>query len=193
MEIGETLYVSERAEWRAWLEEHFEDRDEIWLVVPKKSSGQAAIEYNTAVEEALCFGWIDSIRKGLDEERNVQRYSPRKAGSSYSQPNKERLAWLAAQGRIHPSMQAAVETVLAEAFIFPEDILNEIRASEAAWRHYQSFPAGYRRIRIAYIEAARNRADEFEKRLNHFIAMTEEGKLIRGYGGIDKYYLLEEA
>lgn len=191
MEIGETLYVTERAEWRAWLEANFEAKDEIWLVIPKKVSGQPAIEYNTAVEEALCFGWIDSIRKGLDEDRSAQRYSRRRDGSGYSQPNKERLAWLAARGRIHASMQAAVDAVLAEPFEFPEDILDAIKSHVEAWAHYQDFPAGYQRIRIAYIDSARKRPEEFEKRLSNFLETSAQGKMIRGYGGIDKYYSLE--
>jgi uncharacterized protein YdeI (YjbR/CyaY-like superfamily) len=188
MEISETLYVTERAEWRAWLEEHFEDRDEIWLVMPKQASGQPAIEYNTAVEEALCFGWIDSIRKRLDEDSSVQRFSPRRPGSGYSQPNKERLAWLVARGRIHASMEAAAEAVLAEPFEFPDDIIAAIRANPEAWGHYQDLPDGYRRIRIAYIDGARQRSEEFEKRLNNFIEKTAQGQVIRGYGGIDKYH-----
>jgi len=188
MEIGETLYVTGREDWRAWLEEHFEDRDEIWLVMPKKASGKPAIEYNAAVEEALCFGWIDSIRKSLDEDSSAQRFSPRRPGSGYSQPNKERLAWLAARDRIHAYMQAAAEAVLAEPFEFPDDIIAAIRANPEAWAYYQDFPAGYRRIRIAYIDGARQRPEEFEKRLNNFIEKTAQGKMIRGYGGIDKYY-----
>jgi uncharacterized protein YdeI (YjbR/CyaY-like superfamily) len=191
MEIGETLYVTEREDWRAWLEEHFEDRDEIWLVMPKKASAKPAIEYNAAVEEALCFGWIDSTRKALDEDSSAQRFSPRRPGSGYSQPNKERLAWLAARGRIHASMQAAAEAVLAEAFDFPDDIIAAIRANPDAWVHYQDFPAGYQRIRIAYIDGARQRPEEFEKRLNNFIEKSAQGQMIRGYGGIDKYYSRE--
>lgn len=188
MEIGETLYVARRAQWRAWLERHFQDKDEIWLVMPRKDSGKPAIVYNDAVEEALCFGWIDSIRKRLDAESSAQRFSPRKPGSGYSQPNKERLAWLAARGLIHPSMQAAAEAVLAEPFEFPEDILAAIQANPAAWDHYQAFSPGYQRIRVAYIEGARGRPEEFEKRLKHFIEMSAQGKQIRGHGGIDKYY-----
>ena len=79
MEIGETLYVVERGEWRRWLEANFESAGEIWLVYPNKGSGEGRILYNDAVEEALCFGWIDSIIKKLDPLRAVQRFSPRKA------------------------------------------------------------------------------------------------------------------
>ena len=81
MEIGNTLYVSERTVWRAWLEKHFDTEVEIWLIYPKKDAGKPRILYNDAVEEALCFGWIDSIVKSLDEESSVQRFSPRKVNN----------------------------------------------------------------------------------------------------------------
>ena len=75
MDIGKTLYVTNRKNWRAWLEKNFESEAEIWLVYPKKSSGKERILYNDAVEEALCFGWIDSIVKSMDEDHSVQRFS----------------------------------------------------------------------------------------------------------------------
>ena len=87
MEIGETLYVVDRKPWREWLEANFETARDIWLIYPNKASGQPRILYNDAVEEALCFGWIDSIIKKLDPLRAVQRFSPRNPKSSYSQPN----------------------------------------------------------------------------------------------------------
>ena len=188
MEIGETLYVTERQDWRAWLEQHFESKPEIWLVFPKQASGKPAISYNDAVEEALCFGWIDSIRKSLDADSSAQRFSPRRPGSGFSQPNKERLAWLAERGKLHPSIQAAAEALIAEPFEFPPDIIAAIQADAAAWANYQKLSPGYQRIRIAYIDGARSRPEEFEKRLDNFIQKTAENKLIRGYGGIDKYY-----
>ena len=119
MEIGEILYVVERGEWRRWLEANFESAREIWLVYPNKGSGEGRILYNDAVEEALCFGWIDSIIKKLDPLRAVQRFSPRKPKSGYSQQNKERLRWLAEEGLLHPSVRESVEEVLNEEFVFP--------------------------------------------------------------------------
>jgi uncharacterized protein YdeI (YjbR/CyaY-like superfamily) len=187
MEIGKTLYVIDRNEWRAWLEDNFEKEDEIWLVYPKKSSGKVSILYNDAVEEALCFGWIDSIRKSLDENHSVQRFSPRRSGSGYSQQNKERLKWLVDHDLIHPSIMASIEPVLREEFVFPPDILAKIKENEAAWKNYQQFSPAYQRIRIAYIDSARKRPEEFSKRLKNFTRATEQNKQI-GYGGIDKYF-----
>ncbi len=187
MEIGETLYVTGRTEWRRWLEANFGTAPEIWLVYPNKASGEPRIPYNDAVEEALCFGWIDSIVKKPDELRAAQRFSPRRRGSRYSQLNRERLRWLAGEGLLHPSVRAPVEEVLREEFVFPEDILDAIRANDQAWTHYEGFSAAYRRIRVAYIDTGRARPEVFESRLRSFIKATERGRQL-GYGGSEKYF-----
>lgn len=187
MDIGETLYVTERRSWRDWLKANFGSAKEIWLVYPNKASGEPCILYNDAVEEALCFGWIDSIIKKLDYARAVQRFSPRKHGSSYSQPNRERLRWLDSHGLLHPSIRPSIKTVLNEEFVFPEDILHTIRKNEQAWKHYQGFSEPYRRIRVAYIDSARSRPEMFQTRLRSFLKATEKGRQL-GHGGIDKYF-----
>jgi uncharacterized protein YdeI (YjbR/CyaY-like superfamily) len=187
MDIGETLYVTNRKDWREWLEGNFETADEIWLVFPNKASGEESIPYNDAVEEALCFGWIDSIIKSIDEHHTARRFTPRRSNSKYSQPNKERLKWLAENNRLHPSIVESVQPILEEEFVFPEDILSAIKANKKAWENYQAFSGAYKRMRIAYIDVARRRPEIFEKRLANFIKVTDQNKLI-GYGGIDKYF-----
>ena len=187
MEIGETLYVYDRKPWREWLEANFDTAREIWLVYPNKASGEPRIIYNDAVEEALCFGWIDSIIKKLDPLHAAQRFTPRNPRSGYSQQNKERLRWLADNGLLYPSVHEAVKDILIEEFVFPEDILDEIRANGQAWKHFQSFSPAYQRIRVAYIDIARARPEVYESRLRNFLKAAERGKQI-GYGGIDKYF-----
>jgi len=113
--------------------------------------------------------------------------SPRNPKSGYSQANKERLRWLSEHGKIHPSLQEQVGEVLKVGFVFPEDIIEAIKANKSAWKNYQEFSPFYQRIRVAYIETARKRPDEFKKRLAYFIKKTEQNKQI-GYGGIEKYY-----
>ena len=184
----EIYYTSDRNEWRQYLSAHFETASEIWLVFPMKGSGEKSLSYNDAVEEALCFGWIDSTNKHLDETHCIGRFTPRKAGSAYSQPNIERLIWLDAHGMIHPKIRESVLSLLQKTFVFPEDILEELNGDETVWENYQRFSEPYKRIRIAYIEAAKNRPEEYRKRLNSFIEKTRRGKLIMGYGGIEKYY-----
>ena len=182
IEIGETLYLYHRKPWRAWLEANFDTASEIWLVYPNKASGKPRILYNDAVEEALCFGWIDSIVKKLDG-----RFTPRNPKSGYSQLNKERLRWLSAEGLLHPTVRQSVNAILNEEFVFAGDILKAIQVNEQAWKNFQSFSPAYQRIRVAYIDAARKRPDVYESRLKNFLRATEKGKQI-GYGGIDKYF-----
>ncbi len=184
----ETFYTSDRAQWRAYLAERFETQKEIWFVYPMKGSGEKSLSYNDAVEEALCFGWIDSTVKHIDALHRAQRFTPRKKGSPYSRPNIERLLWLDARGLIHPSVRPGVLPVIQAPFVFPEDILRELRRDEAVWRHFERFSEPYKRIRVAYIDAARRRPEEYRKRLRNFVEKTRAGKLIVGYGGIDKYY-----
>ena len=181
----ETFYTSDRAAWRQYLAEHFETAEEVWFVFPTKEAGEASLSYNDTVEEALCFGWIDSTNRRLDEWHCIRRFSPRKKGSAYSRPNIERLIWLDAQGLIHPKIRDSVRTVIEAPFVFPADILDALRQDE---KNYQNFSEPYQHIRIAYIEAARNRPEEFRKRLNSFIEKTRRNKRIMGYGGIEKYY-----
>ena len=187
MEITKTLYVTDPKEWREWLEKHYKTESEIWLVYYKKHTGKPRIEYNDAVEQALCFGWIDSTMKKLDEERSAQRFSPRKPKSGYSQPNIERLRHLVAQGKVIDEVLESLGDVLEREFIFPPDILEAIQADKQAWENYQNFSDVYKRIRIAFIEGARKRPEEFQKRLTYFIKVTRENKQI-GFGGIEKYY-----
>jgi uncharacterized protein YdeI (YjbR/CyaY-like superfamily) len=187
--IDETrlLDVSHYQEWRDWLEEHYLSEREAWLVFHKKHTGKPSLSYNEAVEEALCFGWIDSTVKRIDEDRYAQKFSKRNPKSFYSQANKERLRFLAKQGKVIDEVMATLGNILEEQFEVPADILEAIKADEKAWENYQKFSPAYIRIRIAFIEGARDRPEEFEKRLRYFITMTAKDKQF-GFGSIEKYY-----
>jgi uncharacterized protein YdeI (YjbR/CyaY-like superfamily) len=100
MEIGETLLVTSRSEWRAWLAQHHRDRKEIWLIYYKKTSGKTGITYDESVEEALCFGWIDGANKDIDQETYAGRFTPRRAKSPWSDSNRERVARLLREGHM---------------------------------------------------------------------------------------------
>ncbi|MFH0970878.1 MAG: YdeI/OmpD-associated family protein [Candidatus Diapherotrites archaeon] len=182
-----TLYSTNRKDWRKWLAKNFDKEKGIWLIYPKKSSGKKRISYNDAVEQALCFGWIDSTVKSLDEDNCMQRFSPRNPKSAYSQLNKERMKWLLENNLLHPSQFEKAKEFAAEKFVFPKDIVDAIKKDSRVWKNYKAFLDTYKRIRIAYIDDARERPEEFKKRLNNFIAKTKENKQI-GFGGIEKYY-----
>ena len=186
-EENKLLYVACREEWRRWLGENFERTKEIWLVYPNKASGEPRLAYNDAVEEALCFGWIDSTIHSIDAHHSAQRFTPRNPTSGYSQANIERLRGLLRQGLLHPSIEKTARDVIAKDYVFPPDILEAIRRDGTAWENYNGFSDAYRRIRIAYIDSARKRPGEFKKRLDNFIRATRQNRMI-GYGGIEKYY-----
>lgn len=187
MKLGETLYVKNRIEWRSWLEKNIDKKKEIWLIYPHKSAGKPRISYNDAVEEALSFGWIDSTVKRFDEKASAQRFSPRNPRSPFSQANKERLRWLLENDKLHPKMKDLAKKVGSEKFVYPTDIIKALKHDKAAWQNYRKFSPSYRRIRVAYIDAARKRPEEFKRRLAYFIKMTRQNKQI-GFGGIEKHY-----
>lgn len=181
------LYVNNREEWRAWLEKHHGIGKEIWLVYYKKHTGKPRILYNDAVEEALCFGWIDSTVRTIDTDRFAQRFSVRNPKSPYSQANIERLKEMIKGGRVTKKVVENLGDILDVEFQVPTEILNAVKANKRAWKNFKAFSQSYVRIRIAFIEGARKRPLEFKRRLTHFIEMTEKNKQF-GFGGIEKYY-----
>lgn len=108
MQIGETLLVTTRQQWREWLAQHHHDRKEIWLVYYKKTSGKTGITYDESVEEALCFGWIDGAFKGIDEETYAGRFTPRRPKSPWSASNRTRVTRLLQEGRMTEAGLAAL-------------------------------------------------------------------------------------
>jgi uncharacterized protein YdeI (YjbR/CyaY-like superfamily) len=184
LKLGKTLYVRDRKAWRAWLAKHHAKASEIWLVYYKKSSKKPRIPYNDAVEEALCFGWIDSILKPIDGERFAQRFSPRRATSKLSPMNRVRVERLLATGMMTPAGIEKIRHTLVDAkrpeksapFRVPADIARAIEKAPTAWKNFQRFPKTYQRIRVGWIDGARSRPEEFRKRLRYFVKMTAANK-----------------
>lgn len=186
MKIGETLDIDNRTAWRRWLNAHWRSEDEIWIVYHRAHTGVPRIAYNDAVEEALCFGWIDSIVRTIDDDAYAQRFTPRSATSSFSQTNRERLRRLLEQGTLMPEVEAAVADVLAEPFVTPPDIEAALRADASMWKNLTRYSDAYQRIGIAYVETGRRRPDEFEKRLANLLRKTAADTQF-GFG-IETYY-----
>jgi uncharacterized protein YdeI (YjbR/CyaY-like superfamily) len=176
MKVGRTLYVKTRAEWRRWLRAHHKTAPEIWLIYYKKESGKPRIPYNDAVDEALCYGWIDSLVKPIDAKRYAQRYSPRRKTSRLSDMNRERVRRLIKSGRMTKAGMAAIEHVGKKTAVVPADIVRVLKRDPTTWRNFQRFPASYKRIRIGWIEAARPRREAFNQRLAYFLKMTKQNK-----------------
>jgi uncharacterized protein YdeI (YjbR/CyaY-like superfamily) len=186
MQITKTLNVKTRSQWRSWLKQNYKTEKEIWLVFQNKSSGKTGISYEDAVEEALCFGWIDSIVKKTEKDSRVQRFTPRNPKSSYSQLNKERLKKLIIKKKVIAEVRKKLGDLENEKFIFPKNILNDIKKNKVAWKNFQKFSEAYKRIRIAFIDGARKRPEVFKQRLDYFIKMTKKNKQY-GITGIEKY------
>ena len=186
MKITKTFYTPNRQTWREWLKQHSKSEKEVWLIYYRKESGKARLSYNDAVEEALCFGWIDSTVKSYDADRIVQKFSPRKRNSPYSQTNKERLQRLIHRRKVSKDVLVTLGDISTEGFTIPDDILRALQANRKAWVNFQGYSGSYQRIRIAYIDSGRKRPGEFEKRLKHFLDMTAQDKQF-GFG-IETYF-----
>lgn len=157
-----------RAEWRQWLAEHHASRPGVWLVYFKKATGQPSVTYAEAVEEALCFGWIDSHPRKLDAERSQLLFTPRKPRSGWSKVNKERLARLEQAGQLMPAGLAAIARAqqngawtsldAAEAGTVPDDLAAALAADAAAARHFAAFAATARKMILTWVLGARQPA-----------------------------------
>ena len=176
MEITKTLRVTKRDEWRQWLRRNHTTESEIWLVYYRKDSGKPRIAYTDAVEEALCFGWIDGIEKKIDDKASAQRFTPRRPKSNWSELNKERARQMIERGLMTEVGFAKLGNALETAFEIPADILKALKADEKAWKNFQQFSETYRRVRVGYIEDARKRPADFQKRLANFLKMTAQNK-----------------
>jgi uncharacterized protein YdeI (YjbR/CyaY-like superfamily) len=186
MKIGKTLYVTNRNAWRVWLAAHHATEKEIWLLYYKKQSGKPRIPYNDAVEEALCYGWIDSTLKPVDSKKYAQRFTPRKPKGKWSAMNIERLRRLIRQRKVTKAGREAASHVIegmrnASAgkrlqLEIPSDILKALKSDPVTWRNFSRLPASYKRIRIGWIDESRRRPEIFRQRLKYFLKMTAANK-----------------
>jgi uncharacterized protein YdeI (YjbR/CyaY-like superfamily) len=177
MQITETLYVTHRDEWRTWLSENYTAKKEIWLISYSKYSDKPSIPYLHAVEEALCFGWIDGIAKKIDSERSTQRFTPRRPKSNWTELNKERAKRLIQNGKMTEAGLKVLPNLSPHSFQIPQDILEALQSEAQIWNNFQLFPDLYKRIRIGYIEEVRKQPGVFQKRLENFLKKTRENKM----------------
>lgn len=185
MEIKNTLYITDRKNWRRWLAKNHKKHKEVWLIYYRKETGKPRISYDDAVLEALCYGWIDSTIKNIDVERFAQRFSPRRLRSALSQMNKERIRELIKEKKMTKWGLKAIahafnpKTDNLEKFEIPLSVLKGLQKNKDSWKYFQKMPLSYRRIRIAYIEGRKRQGmDIYKKSLAHFIKMTAQNKRI---------------
>lgn len=176
MKLGKTLYLTNRKAWRAWLRQNHAREKEIWLIYYKKHSGQPGIPYNDAVEEALCYGWIDSIIKRVDQDRTAQRFSPRRPKSFLSETNKERVRRLIKAKKMTRGGLEKIQAQLNKEFVLAKDIVAALKKDATTWKNFGAFPESYQRIRVGWIDASRHRPEIFQQRLRYFLKMTAQNK-----------------
>lgn len=160
-----SVHPKTRAEWRKWLEKNHTRNEGVWLITYKKATGKPRVEYEEAVEEALCFGWIDSKANKLDDERSMLWMSPRKSGTGWSRPNKERIERLTAAGMIAPAGLAKIEAArkdgswealdAVEALEIPPDLEKALASYEAAKQNFEAFPRSVKRAILEWISNAK--------------------------------------
>jgi uncharacterized protein YdeI (YjbR/CyaY-like superfamily) len=155
----------DRAGWRAWLIANHATSDGVHLVSWRRGSGRTSVPYEEAVEEALCVGWIDSVGRRIDDERAIQRFSPRRAGSAWARSNKDRVARLTEAGLMLPAGLAAVESAKrdgtwtmfddVERLTIPADLEAALAAMPPARPNWDAFPTSVRRMLLAWLVEAR--------------------------------------
>ena len=174
-QITETYKPPDRAAWRVWLEQYHATANEIWLLLDDRP-GEPTVAYLDAVEEALCFGWIDSIQKRFSAYERAQRFSPRKPRSNWTELNKERARRLIRLGLMNDAGRATLPDLTVQP-VLAEDIVEALKAEPDAWSNFLAFPDLYRRVRIGYIEEMRKDQSEFERRLSNFVKKTSANQM----------------
>jgi uncharacterized protein YdeI (YjbR/CyaY-like superfamily) len=176
MEITETFLAANRQDWREWLTVNHQAKTEIWLLLERKPA--PTLTYLDAVEEALCFGWIDGIAKVQSPAYRAQRFSPRKAKSNWTELNKERCRRLIKLGLM---TEAGLKTLpdLNEEFVIPTEVLADLKQDPTVWKQFNAFPDLYQRVRIGnLIEMYKyKKLDEYQIKLKNLLTQTAKGKM----------------
>lgn len=161
---------------REWLAQHHATERECWVVVRRgRPKDDGTFWYIDAVEEAMCFGWIDSTVKKIDATTTAQRLCPRKAGSVWSELNKERCRRMEALGLMTDAGRAVLPDMSERGFVIDEDILRALKSDAEVWANFCRLPDLYRRVRIDTIQIKRRERALFESRLAKFIDNTRRG------------------
>lgn len=176
MEFVNLLSAKNRDELRAWLMDNYDKEKECWVVVKRgRPVDNGTFWYIDAVEEAMCFGWIDSTTKKMDNGITAQRLAPRRKGSLWSELNKERCRRMERLGKMTDAGRAVLPDMSDAGFIIDEDILKALKADEEVWENFQKFPVLYQRVRIDTIQIKKKQPQLFQSRLDKLIENTKKG------------------
>jgi uncharacterized protein YdeI (YjbR/CyaY-like superfamily) len=182
-----TLYVVNRDDWRAWLKRNHCSRKEVWLIYYKKHTGKPRIPYDDAVEEALCYGWIDSTVKRIDDEKYAQKFTPRNEKSNWSELNRKRARKMIKAGRMTQAglvrfkqagkgkNEETQGTLPKKRLVIPLGLKKALSANKKALENFNNFAPSYRRLYIGWITAAK-RKETREKRISQTVKWSAENK-----------------
>ncbi len=180
------LYAESRDQWRAWLKENGQKERQVWLVFYKKGAGRPSLDYDDALDEALCYGWIDSLVKRIDETKYAQKFTPRRGTSRWSETNKRRALQLIAEGRMSAAGLAAIEAAKANGQWdepvqlpmgdqLPLELEEALGSNHAAFETFRRLAPGARMLYIRWISAAKRPATR-EKRSKEAVDLLEKGQ-----------------
>jgi uncharacterized protein YdeI (YjbR/CyaY-like superfamily) len=180
------LFFANRSEWHKWLEVNHNKCDSIWVIYFKKNSKKESVSYNDAVEEALCFGWIDSIVKSIDNETYKQKYTPRRKNSIWSKVNKNRVEKMIMEGKMTSFGMVKVEEAKmngqwAKAYgarikpEIPDDLKNALEKNQIARNNFYNFSDSYQTTYIYWLNSAKRNETRI-KRLNEIIKLACENR-----------------
>ena len=181
---SEQVRPTSRADWRAWLQAHHATSSGVWLLFAKKHAQLPTVSYNDAVEEALCFGWIDGLTRPVDDTFYMQRFTPRKANSRWAASNKQRVATMLAAGLMTPAGLQAVERAkrtgtwnafdAVEAMEVPPDLTKALRAAKGAAKTFDAYTPGMKKQCLYYVNDAK-RPETRAKRIGIIVAAAAAG------------------
>lgn len=182
-----TFYAKDRKAWRKWLEKNHGISNGVWLIYYKKDSGKTRVSYADAVEEALCFGWIDSTLNPIDEHSYMQLFTPRKPKSGWSQLNKDRVEKLIADGLMTPAGMEKLEIAKhhgtwakldhIESFTPPPELENAFKTNKKAKAFFDSLAKTNKKYILYYISGAK-KEETRARRVNEIIAAANEGRML---------------
>ncbi len=182
-----TLHVTKREDWRRWLQANGRREKEVWLVFYKRHTGRKRLEYDDAVEEAICFGWIDGLLRRLDDERYAQKFTPRRPGGNWSDLNIARAKKMIAAGLMTPAGSSFITPALldrrprpsparaAAARPFPATIARALAADAKAGAFFAGLAPSYRNLYVAWVESAK-KEETRQRRLAEMLALLRAGR-----------------
>ena len=186
MKIADELYVTNRDDWREWLRKNYETEKEIWLIYYKKHTGKPSVPYNDSVEEALCFGWVDSIIKKIDDEKFARKFTPRKSESKWSEANKKRAGKMIKEERMTTSGLTKIRKAkksgewfkippARKALVIPQYVKEALAKNKKALENFNNLAKSYKRQYVGWISSAKKKETR-KRRLTEAVSLLEKNE-----------------